>query len=56
MCDVVDNEWLITTPSADLGTTADLRHAAADVVVLAVAVFVAVAFAIFRTDKRTSNP
>lgn len=47
MCDVVDNEWLITTPSADLGTTADLRHAAADVVV---------AFAIFRTDKRTSNP
>lgn len=51
MCDVVDNEWLITTPSADLGTTADLRHAA-DVVVVAVVV----AFAIFRTDKRTSNP
>lgn len=49
MCDVVDNEWLITTPSADLGTTtADLRHAAAAEVV--------VAFAIFRTDKRTSNP
>lgn len=46
MCDVVDNEWLITTPSADLGTTADLRHAAADFVVVA----------IFRTDKRTSNP
>lgn len=49
MCDVVDNEWLITTPSADLGTTtADLRHAAAADVV--------VDFAIFRTDKRTSNP
>lgn len=36
MCDVVDNEWLITTPSADLGTTtADLRHAAAGDVVVA---------------------
>lgn len=52
MYDVVDNEWLITTPSADLGTTTDLRHAAADVVVFTVVV----AFAIFRTDKRTSNP
>lgn len=48
MCDVVDNEWLITTPSADLGTTADLRHASR--------VLIAVVVAIFRTDKRTSNP